>query len=243
MLRTEVLQHKESRVSKILDGTAKSDRVAGAYLFLGPPGVGKKAAAEAFSDRLKCAKQDKFAVAPTGTTLKIDQIRELKTWVRYGPSASRYLTVIVEGADTMTIEAAGAFLKTLEEPAPGVVFLLLAEREDKLPATILSRCQKIMFAESTKAWQPDQELGAFYSDLKNIRKKGTLEALALSGKLQKEKDRIEDLLYDLLHFARYELLDTAMSRTILDTLRCLKKHANLKLALDVMCLRLGEKNA
>ncbi|MFC1568549.1 AAA family ATPase [Candidatus Margulisiibacteriota bacterium] len=242
MLRTEVLQHKVTRVSKILDGIAQSDRVAGAYLFIGPPGVGKKAAAENFSEQLKCAKQDRFAIAPAGTSLKIDQIRELQTWVRYGPTISRYLTVIVNGADAMTDEAAGAFLKTLEEPAPGVVFLLLAEREDKLPATIMSRCQRIMFAEATGAWQPNQELRPFYNDLKNVRRQGAAAALQFSDKLKKEKERIEELLYDLLHFARYELADTRAARIILDTVRYLKRKASFKLALDVMCLKIGERN-
>jgi replication-associated recombination protein RarA len=232
-----------SRVEKILQGIAKSDRVAGAYLFLGPPGVGKKESAEAFSDSLECKKQDRFTLAPTGTSLKIDQIRELQAWVRYGPSASRYLTVIVEAADTLTDEAAAAFLKTLEEPAAGVVFVLLAEREDKLPATILSRCQKIVFAEKRAGWMPNQELNPFYNELKNMGKKGALAALNLSGRLQNEKEKIEELLYDLLHFTRYELVDVRAARIILDTIRFIKRKANLKLALDVMSLRLGEKNA
>ena len=158
-------------MNKILKGIAKSGRVAGAYLFLGPPGVEKKEQAEAFADTLECKKQDKIVVAPSGATLKINQIRELQKWVRYGPSASRYLVVIVEKADTLTDQAAAAFLKTLEEPAPGVVFVLLAEREDKISATILSRCQKIIFSEKTLEWKPDPDLNPFYKDLKNIKGK------------------------------------------------------------------------
>ena len=53
-----------SRVSKILTGIAKSNRVAGAYLFIGPPGAGKKAAAEEFGQDLKCVKQDLITIAP-----------------------------------------------------------------------------------------------------------------------------------------------------------------------------------
>jgi DNA polymerase III delta prime subunit len=210
---------------------------------LGPPGVGKKESAVNFADSLECKKQDRFTLAPSGTSIKIDQIRELQTWVRYGPSAGRYLTVMVEAADTLTDEAAAAFLKTLEEPAPGVVFVLLAEREDKIPATILSRCQRIVFAEKTAGWMPNQELNPFYNDLKNINKKGALAALELSSRLQKEKERIEELLYDLLHFARHELADVRMSRIILDTVRYIKRKANFKLALDVMSLKLGGKDA
>ncbi|MFH1347650.1 MAG: hypothetical protein ABIH22_03065, partial [Candidatus Margulisiibacteriota bacterium] len=85
-----------SRVKKILEGIAKSGRVCGAYLFLGPPGTEKKETAEEFVSLLECAKQDRFIVAPSGTSIKIDQIRELQTWVRYGPSAGKYLVTIVE---------------------------------------------------------------------------------------------------------------------------------------------------
>lgn len=231
-----------SRVGKILQGIAESGRVAGAYLFLGPPGVGKKQAAEDFSERLKCARHDRFSVAPDGAVLKIDQIREVQSWVRYGPSAGRYLTVIVENADAMTNEAAAAFLKTLEEPAPGVVFMLLVEREDKLPATIHSRCQRIVFAERLADWRERPELKPFYEEMRSLKTKGAAGALALSGKLQKEKDRIEEMLYELSHFARYELGDTRAARIILDTLRFIKRRANLKLALDVMCLKIGGNN-
>lgn len=230
-----------SRIKKILEGVAKSDRVAGAYVFLGPPGVGKKENAEAFAQILECKKQDKIVIGPSGTSLKIDQIRELQSWVKYGPSASRYLLVIVEKADTLTDQAAAAFLKTLEEPAPGVVFVLLAEREDRIPETILSRCQKIVFSEKLEGWKPNQDFRPFYDEVRSINKMETLKLLQLSARLGKEKERIEDLLYDMAHFVRHELFDARGTRIILDTLRYIKRKANLKLALDVMCLKLGNK--
>ncbi|MBU0672264.1 MAG: AAA family ATPase [Candidatus Margulisbacteria bacterium] len=229
-------------MKKILNGIAKCDRVVGAYLFVGPPGVGKKQAAQDFVASLKCQKQDVFNVAPTGKSLKIDEIRELQKWVRFGPSISPYLVVIVEQADTLTDQAAAAFLKTLEEPAAGVVFVLLAEREDKLPATILSRCQKIVFAELAIPWQADPGLDTFYSGLRDIKGKGVEAALSFAIRLGTEKDRIEDLLYELASFVRYDLLDAKAARIILDTVRYIKRRANLKLALDVMCLKLGGEN-
>jgi DNA polymerase III delta prime subunit len=212
-----------SRIQKILEGVAESDRVAGAYLFLGPPGVGKRDTAETFTELLKCKKQDKFVVAPGGTSLKIEQVRELQSWVRYGPSASPYLVTIVEGADSLTEQAAAAFLKTLEEPAPGVVFLLLAEREDRIPATIASRCQKIIFPEKMADWKLDQDFESFYEELSSIAKKGTRELLQLSAKMEKERERIEELLYHLSHFVCHELFDVRGARVILDTIRYLKR--------------------
>jgi DNA polymerase III delta prime subunit len=231
-----------SRIQKILEGVAESDRVAGAYLFLGPPGVGKRDTAEAFAELLKCKKQDKFVVAPSGTSIKIEQVRELQSWVRYGPSVSPYLVTIVEVADRLTEQAAAAFLKTLEEPAPGVVFVLLAEREDRIPATIASRCQKIIFSEKMGSWKLGEDFKSFYEELRSIGNKGTRELLQLSAKMEKEREGIEDLLYHLSYFVCHELFDVRRARVILDTIRYLKRKANLKLALDVMCLQLRGKN-
>jgi DNA polymerase III gamma/tau subunit len=231
------------RIHGMLKGIARSGRVAGAYLFLGPPGAGKKNAAEVFAEDLQCRKQDKFVISPSTKSLRIDQIRELQNWVRYGPSASQYLVTIVEGADTLTGEAAAAFLKTLEEPAPGVVFVLLADREDRIPETIVSRCQKIIFSEKSMGWEPDHTNKQFYEELKNVNQKGIRDLLNFSAKLEKEKERIEELLYDLVFFARHELFDARLARVVLDGLRFLKRKANLKLTLDVMCLRLGRTAA
>lgn len=231
-----------NRVEKIINGIAKSGRVAGAYLFLGPPGVGKRQAAEAFAETLKCKKQDKFIISPTGATLKIDQVRELQGWVRFGPSASKYLVVIVAKADTLTDQAAAAFLKTLEEPAPGVVFVLLAERPDRIPTTIISRCQQIVFSENQMDWQPDPEFSPFYKELEGLNKKGIIELLKLSAKLEKERETLEEILYNLSYFARHKLSNTRYARIILDAIRQIKRRVNVKIALDVMCLKMGEAN-
>lgn len=229
-----------TRVSKILEGVAKSGRVAGAYLFIGPPGVGKKEAAKNFAAVLGCKNQDRIVISPSGSSIRINQVRELQGFVRYGPSAGRYLLVTVERADALTDQAAAAFLKTLEEPAPGVVFVLLAEREDRIPTTILSRCQRIVFAEKVQEWEPNSEFEPFYDEMRFLAGRGTQELLKLSAALAKEKERIEDLLYDLSFSVRE---DACRARIILDTLRFIKRRANLKLSLDVMCLKLGSKNA
>ncbi|MEA3493783.1 MAG: hypothetical protein U9R38_05300 [Candidatus Margulisiibacteriota bacterium] len=227
----------DSRIKKILDGIIASDRVAGAYIFSGPPGVGKNEAAKEFASLLGCKKQDQIFIGPDGATLKIGQVRELQGWVRFGPSAGKYLIAVVSGADTLTGEAAAAFLKTLEEPAKGVVFVLLVERDDRLPATIHSRCQRIIFPEKVVTWEADPELKSFYKELEMIDQKSVFR---FSGILEKEKERIEDLLYNLVYFSRYQLGKIEFARIILDGLRYIKRRSNLKLTLDVMCLRLAD---
>jgi DNA polymerase III delta prime subunit len=225
---------------RVLSGIIDHGRIASAYLLVGAPDSDKRSDAESFAERLGSRGTDKIVVEPKGASLKIDQIREIQQVVRYGPAHSPYLCVIVERADEMTEEAAGAFLKTLEEPPPGVVFILLIEREGRLPETIKSRCQKIIFEERQKGWEAKAEYSSFYEELKNYRQKNIIEQLDFSGRLEKEKERIEELLYDLVRFSEQELSNIKMARLLLETVKKLKKKANLKLALDVAALSLGE---
>jgi len=225
---------------RVLEGIIHNQRVASAYLFLGAPDSDKKIDAEKFADRLGSRKVDKIRVEPKGASLKIDQIREIQQVVRYGPSSGSYLCVIVERADEMTEEAAGAFLKTLEEPPPGVIFILLIERAERIPETIQSRCQTIIFEERQKGWEANPEYSLFYEEIKNYRKKNLLEQLEFSGRLEKEKEKIEDLLYDLVLFAKQELGNIKLARLLLETVKNLKKKANLRLTLDVASLKMGE---
>ena len=77
--------------------------------------------------------------------LRICQIRRLEHVLSLSPYAGGRRVAIVDAADTLRAEAANAFLKTLEEPPAGAVIILLAEREERLPDTVLSRCQKLTF--------------------------------------------------------------------------------------------------
>jgi DNA polymerase-3 subunit delta' len=77
--------------------------------------------------------------------LRICQVRRLERVLSLSPYAGGRRVAIVDAADTLRAEAANAFLKTLEEPPAGAVLILLAEREERLPDTVLSRCQKLPF--------------------------------------------------------------------------------------------------
>ncbi len=232
-----------ARTQKILENIAANSRIASAYMFLGPPQSGKQVAAESFSETLKCSKQDQFVLSPDGASIKINQIKDLQSIVRYGPSISPYFVVIIKKADSLTDQAVAALLKTLEEPPKGVVFILLVEREDKIPATIHSRCQKIVFSEAVVSWQEKEEWKSFYKALGQIQNKRKSECLLLAKELAGHKDEIEEMLYDFACFSRYSLLKEKFARIILDTVRFIKRRANLKVALDVMCLHLGENYA
>jgi DNA polymerase-3 subunit delta' len=77
--------------------------------------------------------------------LRICQVRRLERLLSLSPYAATRRVAIVDAADTLRAEAANAFLKTLEEPPAGSVIILLAEREERLPETVLSRCQRLAF--------------------------------------------------------------------------------------------------
>lgn len=164
VLLKDIIGHDE--IVKTLTGALISGRVAHAYLFSGPRGVGKQTTALAFARALVCSRPsggDGCAVCdscsrldrgihpevrvirPDGTTVKIGQVRQLAAGVRLGPEGGGRAVRIVDEADTMTAEAANSLLKTLEEPLPGVVVILITTRPQAILPTILSRCQHIYF--------------------------------------------------------------------------------------------------
>lgn len=154
-----------ARQIDLLRNSIKRNRVAHAYLFSGMPGVGKKTTALAFAKALNCinggsdgcehcpscrkiahgAHPDLVVVKPQGIVIKIGDIRELQKQMQFRPFEGRRRVVIIEDAHRMNDAAANALLKTLEEPMPYNVLILLTSRYGGFPRTILSRCQKIRF--------------------------------------------------------------------------------------------------
>lgn len=147
---------------KALSAAVKSGRPAHAYLFAGPPGAGKMAAALKFAAALCCGKDgcgecescrkaaagvhpDIVTVSPAGSLITIDQIREINGSLSFRPHESEARVFIIDGAESLGSEGANAFLKSLEEPPAFVFFLLLAAAADKVLPTIASRCQVVRF--------------------------------------------------------------------------------------------------
>jgi len=154
----ELMGHEKIKTS--LAGALVSNRVSHAYLFYGPPGVGKKTAGLAFARALLCSgggddacevcddcsrtKQgghpDLHLIRPDGASIKIRQLREVCDGAVFTSFGEGRQVFLVEQAERMTTEAANSFLKTLEEPATGVVFILVTDDPAGIPPTVLSRC-------------------------------------------------------------------------------------------------------
>jgi len=159
----DIIGHRRS--IEVLRRMARRGRVPHALLFVGPEGVGKRAVAEAFFQYLNCPSAgedscglcpscekvkggrhpDLHLVVPEGEHIKIQQVRELIERLYLRPLEARWRGAIIEGADRMTKEAGSAFLKTLEEPPPSTLIVLITSRPEGLLPTISSRCQRIRF--------------------------------------------------------------------------------------------------
>ncbi len=153
-------------VAQALTNAIKSGRIAHAYLFTGTRGVGKTTSARILAKALNCARgptptpcdecescqaiaagQDVDVLEIDGASNRgIDQIRELRQNTQFRPSRSRYKIYIIDEVHMLTKEAFNALLKTLEEPPPHVKFIFATTDVQKVPITILSRCQRFDFA-------------------------------------------------------------------------------------------------
>jgi DNA polymerase-3 subunit delta' len=163
---SDIIGHKD--IMRALNKTLLESKVGHAYLFVGPAGVGKKTLTRAFAKRLLCnnlsggwadssglecnhcrsctlfqagSHPDFITVAATGNSIKIDQLRELQYNTYLRPLNSDYKVFFFPDAEQLTEAAANSFLKILEEPPAGVVFLFTAVRVDRILPTIRSRCQ------------------------------------------------------------------------------------------------------
>jgi DNA polymerase-3 subunit gamma/tau len=152
-------------VTRTLRNALASGRVAHAYLFTGPRGVGKTTTARLLAKALACTArkepeacgtcpscQDFAAAAPVdvmeidaASNTSVDDIRTLRENVKYAPARGRFKVYIVDEVHMLSGAAFNAFLKTLEEPPAHVVFILATTDPKKIPATVLSRCQRFDF--------------------------------------------------------------------------------------------------
>jgi DNA polymerase-3 subunit gamma/tau len=155
----------QEHVGVTLKNAIVSGRISHAYLFTGPRGTGKTSTAKVLAKALNCETGPtenpcnicrSCAMVNDGSAMDvyeidaasnrgIDEIRDLRENVKFSPAQSRYKIYIIDEVHMLTNEAFNALLKTLEEPPAHVVFVLATTEPHKIPATILSRCQRYDF--------------------------------------------------------------------------------------------------
>lgn len=152
----------QAHVARTLTNAIESDRVAHAYVFVGPRGIGKTSTARILARALNCEKGPtptpcdtcsactEIAAGNALDVLEIDgasnngveQVRSLRDNAAFAPARGPYKIYIIDEVHMLSIGAFNALLKILEEPPPHVKFIFATTEPQKVPATILSRCQR-----------------------------------------------------------------------------------------------------
>ncbi|MCH7910769.1 MAG: DNA polymerase III subunit gamma/tau [Candidatus Hydrogenedentes bacterium] len=157
----------QEHITRTLQNAIRSGRIGHAFLFIGSRGVGKTTSARILAKALNCTASDVPTPTPCGTcencttiasgtnidVLEIDgasnnsveDVRQIRENVRMVPSSSRYKIYVIDEVHQLSLAAFNALLKTLEEPPAHAVFILATTEAHKIPATIISRCQRFDF--------------------------------------------------------------------------------------------------
>ena len=231
----------QDRAISLLQRSLEKEALAHAYLLVGPSHVGKMTLALDLAKAINCdaaappcgectacrriasgKHADVQIIGLTGdgdsaevgsqTEISIDQIRQMQHSACLPPFEGRYKVFIIEGAELLSNEAANCLLKTLEEPEEKVVFLLLTAREELLPATIVSRCQRLELpplavgeveAALNSRWAVEQERARLLARLCHGRLGWALLAAPDDSWLKERVERMEQLL-GVIDTAGYE---------------------------------------
>lgn len=140
----------QEQVTSVLEGSIAKGSISHAYLFSGSRGTGKTSLARIFSRAIGTDARDLYEI-DAASNRGVDDIRTLREEVHTLPFNSKYKVYLIDEAHMLTKEAWNALLKTLEEPPKHVVFILATTEHEKVPETILSRCQVFTFKRPTLA--------------------------------------------------------------------------------------------
>ncbi len=222
----------QTRAVSLLKRSLERKVVAHAYLFVGPYHVGKMTLALNLAQALNCEAAEppcgeclscqKIASAKhadvqiIGLTtdgnsteakpraeISIDQIRQMQHSASLPPFEGKYKVFIIDGAEHLSSEAANCLLKTLEEPVGKVIFILLATNDQFLPATVISRCQRLELsppavteveAALTSRWDIELQRAKLLARLSHGRLGWALSATLDDSLLQQRTDRMQRLL-------------------------------------------------
>ncbi len=190
------------KILELLRRHATEDRPAHAYMFAGRQGVGKKKAALQFACMINCPEFDSHSQLsscntcrrilsnshpdvhlemPEKNSIRIDAIRRIISFLKYPPIETRYRVVIIDDAHLMNRSAQNALLKTLEEPPPHRLIILVTSQPSSLLSTVRSRLRRVTFGPLS-----EDHLRTLLSKLKDINDDERRTALAMaSGSIER----------------------------------------------------------
>lgn len=221
----------QEHITTTLKNAILNNRVAHAYLFAGPRGIGKTTTARILAKVLNCLKPqngepcnkcemcNSFQTSQTldiieidgASNRRIDEIRTLRESVKYAPTRGKFKVYIIDEVHMLTTESFNALLKTLEEPPEHTIFIFATTDVHKVPLTIISRCQRFDFRRI--------EMGAIKKLLKEIAdaEKITIDDIALSIIAKKADGALRDAqtLFDqMISFSSGEVQSDVISKML-----------------------------
>jgi len=237
----------QSQVAQALANAINTNRVGHAYLFTGARGVGKTSTARILAKALNCEKgptpepcgqcdicegiasgDDVDVLEIDGASNRgIDEIRQLRANINVRPSRSRFKVYIIDEVHMLTGAAFNALLKTLEEPPEHVKFIFCTTDPDKIPITVLSRCQRFDFPP-VEADEITARLQFIVEQEGIVAEPAALQLLArrAGGSMRDSQSLLEQLLSfcesDITVDAVYEMLGAAKSGRLLAISECLQ---------------------
>lgn len=203
---------------KYITNSIKNDKVNHAYMFEGIDGIGKNLFAKEFGKLLINVDNvdnspDYINIEPTGSSIKIAQIRELQSDIIIKPH-SKYKIYVINHAEKMTVESQNALLKTLEEPPEYAIIILITNNKESLLPTIKSRCEIIKFLPISimelKKYLMDRGVEENRSALLANFSRGSIEKaleLSESSDFSIMRDDIQKYIQDILDKNMVEILN------------------------------------
>jgi DNA polymerase-3 subunit delta' len=210
---------------KLLQPTAEAGDPPQALLITGPPQVGKGTLTKALAQTLLCTQErppcgtcracrlvealthpDLHWIEPETSSLKINQIRDLTRQLALAPMEGAWQVAVLDQFEAATIGAANALLKTLEEPSPSVVLILLAQQAEALLPTIVSRCQVVTLRPIPKAvveqalierWHVEPEQARLLSHVCGGRLGWAITAATTPTLLEQRQQILDDMIQQL----------------------------------------------
>ncbi|OGF00652.1 MAG: hypothetical protein A3I07_01385 [Candidatus Doudnabacteria bacterium RIFCSPLOWO2_02_FULL_42_9] len=245
------------RQLELLEKALRNGKLAHAYVFAGPEGVGKKTVAKKLA--LELIEASSFSDLPKlspdyfhpdlleingAEGIKIEQIRELAYKLSLKPYQAKHKVALIDHADQMTTEAANALLKVLEEPKSYAFLFLITSNPNKLPKTILSRCQKITFGPieripevTDETLEADRLYKIFMSNSKVDR---LISAYDMAGFETEEIKKIFDLWLNQLQQNLQTQASKALAKKVSQVMlarKFLDQNVNSKLLLTNLMLK------